>query len=116
MEGPGRQLLLPTRCPAGLGGGVGRKGDCVPRAGTQPELLAGVAGTVGRGAGWQLSPREPVSHQPAGLGVPGRHDLGEAGTEQTATSVFPGVTLMLGGGRLLKNPRHAAGPLPRCRC
>lgn len=68
----------------GVGGGGDEGALCVPRAGKQPELLAGIAGTVGRGRLASVPPR-PVGHQPAGVEPRGR-GLGDMTLERLGES------------------------------
>ena len=67
-----RGLAASCSCPPVSLRGLGRGGEegtlCVPRAGTQPELLAGIAGAVGRG---RLAAVSPGTCQPSAGGAGG---------------------------------------------
>lgn len=81
-----RCLAASCSCPPvslwWLGRGWGGRDTVCSQSRDAARAAGRSSGCRGQGPAGSCPPPKPVSHQPAGLGVPGRHDLGEAGTGQ----------------------------------
>lgn len=103
MEGPGRQLLLPTRVPAG----AGEEGRLCPQSRDAARAAGRSSGHRGQGPAGSCLPRNLSAINQRGWGCLGGMTLAKLGQSKTRHLSVPWGHSDAGGGGLLKNPRHA---------
>lgn len=108
VEGPGRQLLLPTRVPAGAGQGWGGRDTLCPQSRDAARAAGRNSGRRGQGPAGSCLPRNLSAISWRGWGCLGGMTLEKLGRSKTRHLSVPwGHSDAGGGGVLLKNPRHA---------